>query len=112
MTATAKTKTFDGKQKNQRVRVKYNLDRECVRLICKKPETGAEYLRRLITDQMVGRIDAVIYSSRQDSKVVWLLRGDSLDKFLRTQEEIPQPDNQRKSFTQIASEAESSDTGS
>ena len=107
MTDTQKTRTFDGKHKNQQVRLGYHLDKKSVRIVCKKPETGSEYLRKLITDGHIGLVDSVIYSPRHDSKVIALMRGVGLDKFLRAG---VQPTNdtpeRRKSFSQIAEESE------
>ena len=108
MTDTQKTKTFDGKYKNQQVRLTYNLERKFVRIVCRNPDTGSEYLRKLITDRHIGLVDAVIYSARQDSKVVALMRGVGLDRFLRAAAAEPTPaeDTQRKSFSKIVSEKE------
>jgi hypothetical protein len=107
MTDAQKTRTFDGKHKNQQVRLGYHLDKKSVRIVCKKPETGSEYLRKLITDGHIGLVDAVIYSPRHDSKVIALMRGVGLDKFLRAG--VPpskKAAERRKSFSQIAEESE------
>ena len=108
MTDSEKTKTFDGKHKNQQVRLTYNLDKKSVRIVCKKAETAAEYLRKLITDRHIGHVDSVIYSVRKDSRVVALMRGHGLDRFLRIAEpkETPAADTQRKSFSKIVTEKE------
>ena len=110
MTDSEKTKTFDGKHRNQRVRLTYNLDKKSIRIICTKPETGSEYLRKLITDRHIGLVDAVIYSARADSKVVALMRGVGLDRFLRigteTATATPAANQQKKSFSQLATESE------
>lgn len=111
MTDAQKTKNFDGKHKNQQVRLTYDLEKKSVRVICRKPETGSEYLRKLITDGHIGLVDAVIYSVRIDSIVVALMRGIGLDRFLRagikTSTKVPA----RKSFKQIV-DREESETGS
>ena len=104
-------KTFDGKHKNQQVRLAYHLDKKSVRIICRKPETGSEYLRKLITDGHIGLVDAVIYSSKIDAKVVALLRGMGLDRFLRSGVQPSGKVPARKSFKQLV-ENEESDTGS
>ncbi len=108
MTDSEKTKTFDGRHKNQQVRVTYHLEKQSVRIICRKAETASDYLRKLITDRHIGRVDAVIYSARKDSRVVALMRGVGLDKFLRiTEPESPAAAaQQRKSFSRIVSEKE------
>lgn len=111
MTDTHKTRTFDGKHKNQQVRLGYHLDKKSVRIVCKKPETGSEYLRKLITDGHIGLVDSVIYSPRHDSKVVALMRGAGLDKFLRAGvQPAGTTPPKRKSFSQIVDAKE--DTGS
>jgi hypothetical protein len=101
MTDAQKTKIFDGKHKNQQVRLSYDLEKKTVRLICRKTETGSEYLRKLITDGHIGLVDAVIYSVRRESKVVALMRGIGLDKFIRAG--IPKAASvpSRKSFREI-----------
>ena len=107
MTDTQKTRTFDGKHKNQQVRLGYHLDKKSVRIVCKKPETGSEYLRKLITDGHIGLVDAVIYSPRHDSKVIALMRGVGLDKFLRAGvQPTDKTAERRKSFSQLAEESE------
>ncbi len=108
MTDTPKTKTFDGKHKNQQVRLTYNLEKKSVRVVCKTPATASEYVRKLITDRHIGLVDAVIYSARKDSKIIALMRGVGLDKFLRvTEPKSPAAEaQQRKSFSQIANESE------
>ena len=112
MTDTQKTKNFDGKYKNQQVRVTYDLEKQTVRIICRKPDTGSGYVRSLITAGHVGPIDAVVYSARTDSKVVALMRGNGLDAFLRAgltkAEKVPS----RKSFREIIKQEEESETGS
>lgn len=111
MTDTQKTKNFDGKFRNQQVRVTYNLEKNTVRIVCRQPDTGSAYVRNLITGGHVGPVDAVIYSVRPDSRVVALMRGNGLDSFLRAgltkAEKVPA----RKSFRDII-EKEESDTGS
>lgn len=107
MTDAEKTKTFDGKHKNQQVRLTYHLEKKTVRIVCKTAQTASEYLRKLITDRHIGLVDAVIYSARKDSKVVALMRGHGLDNFLRIGVgEEPSVDTQRKSFSQMATESE------
>jgi len=110
MTDAQKTKNFNGKYKNQKVRVTYNLEKQTVRVVCRQPNTGSAYVRNLITAGHVGPIDAVIYSSRIDSRVVALMRGNGLDAFLRSgltkAEKVPT----RKSFREIIKNEE--DTGS
>ena len=105
-----KTKNFDGKYQNQQVRVTYNLEKKTVRVICRKPDTGSAYVRKLITAGHLDLVDAVIYSTRLDSKVVALMRGAGLDNFLRAgltkAERVPS----RKSFREIINKEE--DTGS
>jgi hypothetical protein len=112
MTDAQKIKIFDGKHKNQQVRLQYHLDKKSVRIVCRRPETGSEYLRKLITDGHIGLVDAVIYSVRLDSKVIALMRGIGLDKFLRAGiQSTETPDRTRKSFRQIV-DSEESETGS
>ena len=110
MTDTQKAKNFDGKYKNQKVRVSYDLEKKTVRVICREPNTGSAYVRNLITAGHVGLVDAVIYSSRPDSRVVALMRGTGLDSFLRAgltkAEKVPT----RKSFRELINNEE--DTGS
>jgi hypothetical protein len=109
MSDSAKTKTFDGKHKRQQVRLMYNLDKKSVRIVCKLPETGSEYIRKLITDRHLGLVDAVIYSARYDSKVVALMRGPGLDNFLRLSTKPKNSDvaiKNRKSFSEMATDSE------
>ena len=101
MTDTQKTKIFDGKHKNQQVRLTYHLDKNVVRIICRKTETGSEYLRKLITDGHIGLVDAVIYSVRAKSTVVALMRGIGLDKFIRAGIPKAAKAKSRRSFTEI-----------
>jgi len=111
MTDAQKTKIFDGKHKNQQVKLTYNLDKNSVRIICRKTETGSEYLRKLITGGHIGPVDAVIYSVRPESEVVALMRGIGLDKFIRAG--IPKSTRvpSRRSFSEII-DTEESETGS
>ena len=103
---TLKIRNFDGKLDNQRVRLRYNLEKHSVRIICTNHDTGSEYLRQLIIGKYIGEVDSVIWSKRVDSKVVALMRGNGLDKFLRGAPKAEQPQEGRKSFSQIASESE------
>jgi len=109
MNETAKTKTFDGRHKNYRIRLAYNLHKHVVRIICAKPEFGSEYLSKLILEKKIGLVDSVIYSAKQDSKVVALMRGIGLDRFLRTGIKKPQTKkavSPKKSFSDMANERE------
>ena len=101
MTDAQKTKNFDGKHRNQQVKLNYDLEKKSVRVICRKPETGSEYLRKLITDGHIGLVDSVIYSVRNDSIVIALMRGIGLDKFLRAGIKPSAKVPARKSFSQI-----------
>lgn len=113
MNEAVKTKTFDGRHKNHRIRLTYNLNKSVVRIICAKPELGSEYLSKLILEKKIGLVDSVIYSVKQDSVVVALMRGIGLDKFLRAGIKKPQAKraSPKKSFSDMASESES-ETGS
>ena len=109
MNEIAKTKTFDGRHKNHRIRLTYNLNKNVVRIICAKPEIGSKYLSKLILEKKIGLVDSVIYSARQDSRVVALIRGIGLDKFLRAgtkKTERKQTVSSKKSFSDMASESE------
>ena len=92
-------KTFDGKHKDQQVRLAYHLDKK------------SEWYAKLITDGHIGLVDAVIYSSKTNAKVVALLRGVGLDKFLRSGVQPSGKVPARKSFKQLV-DNEESDTGS
>ncbi len=109
MNEAVKTKTFDGRHKNHRIRLTYNLNKNVVRIICAKPELGSEYLSKLILEKKIGLVDSVIYSAKQDSVVVALLRGIGLDKFLRAGIKKPRTKrtvSSKKSFSDMANESE------
>ena len=108
MAEQVKTKTFDGRHKNHRVRLTYRDDKHSIRIVCSKPEVGADYLRKLITSNKIGHVDAVIFSTRRDSKVVALMRGNGLDTFLRSGMEDTKPlvVESKKSFSELAEEQE------
>ena len=109
MNEAVKTKTFDGRHKNHRIRLTYNLNKNVVRIICAKPELGSEYLSKLILEKKIGLVDSVIYSAKQDSVVVALLRGIGLDKFLRAGTKKPQSKkavSAKKSFSDMANDKE------
>lgn len=108
MTGEFKTKTFDGRHQNHKVRLTYRFDKNSIRIICSKPEIGADYLRKLIVSKKIGLVDSVIFSTRPNSKVVALMRGTGLDSFLRagTSEETKKEAPIKKTFSAIAAEKE------
>lgn len=109
MNEAVKTKTFDGRHKNHRIRLTYNLNKNVVRIICAKPESGSNYLSKLILEKKIGLVDSVIYSAKSDSKVVALMRGAGLDSFLRAgtkKPETKQPKSSKKTFSDMATESE------
>ena len=107
MSDAEKTRIFDGKHNNQQVRLRYNLEKASVRIICTDPENGSDYLRQLITGGHIGLIDSVLYSATRNSRVVALIRGNNLDQFLRSgTQPTPSKTIKKKSFSQMASESE------
>jgi hypothetical protein len=100
-----KIKVFDTKISKRQVRLRYNAVKKSVRIVCKNSDDGAVHLRNLITNGNVGLIDAVIYSARHDSKIISLIRGATLDKFLRSgTKEAASTTARKKTFSQIAKE--------
>lgn len=95
-------KTFDTRISRYKVRLSYNVGKKVVRIVCKKPEIGAEYLSNLIVEKKVGPIDSVIYSRDVNSTVVGLIRGSELDRFLRLGQRKIDGTPTRKSFSELA----------
>lgn len=96
------TKTFNSsKFLNHKVRLKYDLEGHVVRLVCSKKDIAAAYLTKLIVDKKIGSVDSVIYSPARNSRVVHLLRGEYLNRFLRAGQQyaLPKP---KKRFSELA----------
>jgi len=96
------TKKFESaKFLNHKVQVRCDVDRHIVRIICSKQEIASRYLARLIVEKKIGSVDTVIYSAAKNSRVVALLRGESLNRFLRAGQKHPLP-KPKKKFSELA----------
>ena len=103
--AEVKTKTFEGRHRNRKVKVIYRLDKHSVRIVCSDADVSADYIRSLIVAKKIGLIDSVLYSRKATSKVVGLIRGPELDRFLRRGQK-DEPKKAQKTFSDIAAENE------
>lgn len=96
------TKKFDAsKFLSYKIQVRYDQDRHVVRIVCVNREVSSKYLSRLIVEKKIGSVDTVIYSSAKNSKIVALLRGESLNRFLRIGQQHPLP-KPKKTFSELA----------
>lgn len=96
-------KTFDGTFRDQPINLAYNMDKNVVRIICPSSDVAQEYLTKLIVGRKIGAVDTVIFSVRQDSVLVALMRGPHLNTFLRRNDEPEKPvAASKKSFSEMA----------
>lgn len=97
-------KKFSGKVGNRIVRLRYDVDTCTVRAVCKTPEYASQYLAKMIVEGNIGSIDAIIYSKSNRSKIVHMIKGDSIASFLR--DSIVEDKPKGKKFTDFLSDIE------
>lgn len=90
------------KFKNRKIRVFYNEEKSSARVVCSSPELASQFLSKLIVERQIGGIDSIIYSSAHNSKVVVLVRGNEIDKFLRIGQ--PRTAPPKRKFTEFLDE--------
>lgn len=83
------------------IQLAYNSEKHVVRIVCETYEIAAKYLAKIIVDKKIGAVDTVVYSETLDSKVLALIRGVHLRKFLRYGDRDVTV-NKKKSFSELA----------